>query len=164
MLSYDVVVPPKISIIGVYTSNILFLVSIHAYYDNYTRLSYMLMFLYCTSVIHWSKIYRLSLIKILDMLSVIAVALHISIYDSLRWRPYRYVWFLSIFSSFIAYAINQYIFYNKINNPSSKMYCLKDTPERENAYYHCVIVHTTFFHIITPMTCSCLAFIAYLEC
>ena len=143
-----VLVPQHISIYGVYSGHIIWVAILYSFYDNYTSLGYMLFLLYITTILNWYKIYHKGIIKNIDICLVLCVLLKVSLHDSLRWGANRYIWFYSIFIIISIFIINQFIFYNKIYNKKSILYCPVNTMSRENAYYINAFIHIFFIHFL----------------
>jgi len=153
----------RISKIGLYTSQCILFVSIHAFLDNYHKLSYLLLCTYITSVLNWRKLQSMSLIKIVDMIFVICTLVRVTLYDSLRWGPYRHIWFKTVTIAILGFLMNQWMFYETTQNKVGLFYCKKRTTSRECMYYINVIIHTSLLHLFVPLTCSYLAIISFGE-
>lgn len=143
-----VLVPQHISKYGVYSGHIIWVPILYSFYDNYTSLGCILFLLYITTILSWYKIYHKSTIKNIDICLVLCTLLKVSFHDSLRWGVNRNVWFYSMYTIISIFIINQFIFYNKIYNKESILYCPVNTMSRENAYYVNVFIHIFFIHFV----------------
>jgi hypothetical protein len=146
-----ILVPQHISQYGVYTSHIFIITACHAFYENDATLGSMLLFLYITSITNWAIVYRKSIIKQIDMTIAICSIIKISLYNSNGFHEYKNMWLHALYTSISVVMINKYIFYNKIYNTNSKLYCIPNTLCRENAYYNNVIIHILCLHIFLPI-------------
>lgn len=153
----DILIPQHISKIGVYTGHSFLLVGIYCIYDNYTSLAYMLFGLYVTTILHWSKIYRKSVIKNVDIAMSVSVLTKITIDDSFRWGDNRKYWIYYLCCSVMIFLINNYCFHRLLDHPKIKM----NNDALSQCYYCNVMIHTVTLHICPSVMNIVLATIVY---
>jgi hypothetical protein len=156
----NILIPLYISKIGVFTSHFFLITSFYGFCNNYNILSFMILVLYFTSVLHWKTVYVYSYVKTIDIIMSISVLSRITLYDSHLWVPFRYIWVSSLKLSFIVFIINEIIFYQTVSNKKSILFTIPNTSRRELAYYLNVITHTTAFHFYLPFLSAYLAFLS----
>lgn len=133
----SVIIPKNISIIGVYTSNGCFILSFYVY-EKDENLCYLLRILYILSILNWSKMYSMSIIKLCDITTAIVTLYYITIYSTQYYTLfYKNVWNYSLSFSLITFFINNIYFF------------LSKKTTRD--CYINVISHITIFHIYLPL-------------
>jgi len=96
----SVVIPEHISILGVYTSHMVLLLSCVVYFYNDKILSYLLFLLYLCSVLNWMKQYFFSWIKLFDIIIAIIILNYITFYSKQYYKPfYKQLWNYSLLFS-----------------------------------------------------------------
>ena len=147
-------VPQHISKYGIYTSHMFILTACHAFYYDNTSLGCMLILFYISNVTNWAIIHRKSIVKQINIILGACILTKISLYDSNRFQIYKDIWFHSLYIIISIFIMSEYIFYNKIYNTKSKIYCIPNTLCREYAYYMYVFIHVFFVHLIFPIFTS----------
>ena len=152
--------PQHISLIGVYTGQIFLVVAAISYVVNFHSLVPVALILWTTTTLHWLKVQRFGLIKIIDIVAVIASMAYVSFYASYRFFPHhRTCWFIVMWFVILVYLVNSVIFYCQTNNHNiapmqtsnynyfSLGYTEPFTALRESCYYITTIVHTSTLHL-----------------
>ncbi len=165
-------VPQHVSAIGLYTGQIYLVVAALAYLYTFHSLVPFALVLWATTMAHWLKVQRIGLIKIIDIIVVIASLAYVSFYASHRFLPHhRTLWFIVMWFVILVYVVNSVLFYCQTNNHNiapmqsdaynyfSLGYTQPFTELREQSYFTTTLVHTGALHIfIGAWLC---VFIAY---
>jgi hypothetical protein len=109
----------------------------------------MLFGLYVTTILHWSKIYRKSVIKNIDIAMSISVLTKITVHDSIRWGDNRIYWMYYLFVAIVVFLVNNYCFHRLIDHPKIK----HNNDILDQCYYCNVIIHTFVLHICSSAVC-----------
>jgi len=109
-------IPPHISKYCVYSSTIILIGSICAFFYNYKILSLLLFCLYISSYIYWSKPALMSISKIIDHFFVLVIFVYVTYLSFNFTQKYRKLWINIFLFVVIVGIINQAIFNFKIVN------------------------------------------------
>jgi hypothetical protein len=156
-----IIIPTHISKNALYTAQFFIFDSFVAFLLGYKTTSFLLFCLYFTTILHWSRVRQMSVIKIIDMVVALSTILHAFLVDSHRFDDY----FVSgiiiptyLYSSLAMFVYNEVVFYYQVfyerpipDNYFIKMlqYTLPNSKEREFAYYRSTYTHMLFFHVST---------------
>jgi len=143
---FERMIPQHISRQAFYSAHFFIIVSWLAYYLRYYITSVLLFCLYLTTLLHWNKIYKISIIKIIDIIVVLLVLTRITFYDSYQYEKYRILWIYSICTSIIMFLINEVTFYIFLPKATER--------EKEFIYYRSTYVHMFFLHFLPTTTCA----------
>lgn len=161
MMDYTIIVPPHISKHALYTAQFFIFDSFVAFLLGYQTTSFLLFCLYFTTILHWSRVRQMSVIKIIDMTVALSTVFHAFLVDSHRFDDYFTSGILIptyLYSLIAMFVYNEVVFYYQVSyerpiaaNCFIKMlqYTLPNSKEREFAYYRSTYTHMLFFHVST---------------
>ncbi len=137
--------------------------SILAYVLKYRVLSFLLLCLYITTILHWNDC-KYGIIRNIDIIILCVTLAYVTFIESHNIFPkYRSYWFYLLGFVIIIHAINEYIFYMHTRNSTEYVYVKHtyktwpltflnytepNTYKRELAYTLATYLHMWFVHII----------------
>jgi hypothetical protein len=168
----NLLIPRRISYYALYSAQFILLDFVIAIQLEYYRAAFLLFGLYVTTLLHWRKVYRRSLVKTLDILFATLSFGNMTFLDKYRFLPfYRSVWDITVVCVLFLFFMNEYLFYYQVtrvmaeskkrkrkrtmvrihyfslekSEPGTKY---RDYCYRRNVYTHMVVIH------IIPTTVS----------
>jgi hypothetical protein len=111
-----VIIPAYITHNAFYTIPLLLLNSFVAYVYELYILTFLLYFLFLTSLIYWYRAEYFSFLKLLDIIATVTNIVYITFYTD--FNSYQNVWNYSIGPSILVFIINEILFYYQISRNS----------------------------------------------
>jgi len=122
----------------------------------------ILLLLALTSYLHWRKVMKISIVKILDIITSVSTIVLVTIYSSKkRFNSHScFVWNTMVIIIIIAFIVNEVLFYNQVMRDAVEYaiedgyhyftlgWTAPDTIFRQHAYHRSVYTHMFFFHIL----------------
>lgn len=141
----ELLMPQHISKIGLYTGQIVLANSIVAFYYEYYISSFILGVLYITTMIHWNKLYRTSVVKTIDIIFATSSIISVTFRDSKRFHPtYATIWYNTVTLFVTMFVLNECLLYYRLS---------KSPINKEPIYYTSVYIHTFFLHLVANGIC-----------
>jgi hypothetical protein len=127
-------IPFYISRWGLISGQLFAINSTICFMRNYKILSYFLASLYITTILHWKKLKRNGIIRILDIIFAIITIIRITFFDSNSFiTNYKTIWNIYIASSCCIFVMNEmFLYHNMVLN---------------------VAIHLAFLHIVPNLLC-----------
>lgn len=142
----ELLIPQDISRKGLYSAQVVLANSVLAFFYKYYVSSALIFMLYITTLIHWNKIYKKSLVKTLDIILAVSSIISVTFRDSRRFTPkYATLWYTTITISIIAFILNECLLYYRLSIPQMR--------EKRYIYDTSVNIHILFLHILLNTTC-----------
>jgi len=142
----ELLIPQDISRNGLYSALFVIANSVVAYTHEYYLLSVLLFMLYITTIIHWNKLYKKSIVKTVDIILAVSSIISVTFRDSRRFTPkYTTLWYTTITISAVVFVLNECLLYYRLSIPEMR--------EKKYVYETSVLIHILFLHIILNATC-----------
>lgn len=155
-----IIVPQEISQKAFYSIPIFIVCYIVFKYLQY-EYAEILLLLALTSYLHWRKVLKISIIKILDIITSVSTILLVTLYSSRRFNAHScFVWNTMVVIIVVAFIMNEILFYNQVMRDSIEDiiedgyhyftlgWTAPDTVFRQHAYHRSVYTHMFFLHIV----------------
>jgi hypothetical protein len=115
----DLLIPRHISYYALYSAQFILMDFIVAIQLEYYRAAFLLIGLYISTLLHWRKVYRISIIKKLDILFAVLSFVNLTFIDKYRFLPfYRSVWDITVVCILSLFLMNEYLFYYQVTRKS----------------------------------------------
>ena len=158
MKNNEILIPQHISRKAFYSAQSFVLLSYLAYCLQFYKLGILSLCLYFSTLIHWNKVMRISVIKIIDIILTVTNVISVTFYDDDMFdEQNKIIWRYAMSITTIAFITNEVVFYISISNT------LPNTIKRELVYYRSVYVHMFFLHFFQPSTCAYCAISTFLK-
>jgi hypothetical protein len=175
-----ILIPQHISRQAFYSIQVIGFCIGAAYQTKYYITCLIISILYTTSMLHWNKILYTSIIKKLDIFTVIILVLNVTFNDSYYYKEYKIYWFICCPLFILSFIMNETLFYYQVLKNDDKknddkrnddkrnddkrndehnfhyfslQYTEPNTRERELAYYRSTYTHMLNTHIIPFLVC-----------
>ena len=174
----DILIPQHISKQALYSAQFILMDAILAFVLKYYGTGFLLSFVYVTTLLHWRKVYRVSVIKTLDILFASMTLLNMTWVDKYRFsKELIPVWDITFASILSLFVLNEVLFYYQVvkykkedqiqeQSPRRKFgfFSLKtskpNTEYREYCYQRNVYMHMICIHIIPTTLCAFCAIVS----
>jgi hypothetical protein len=145
----NILIPQHISRQAFYSAQSFVLLSYLAYCLRFYKLSILSLCLYLSTLLHWNKVMRISVIKIVDIALTVTNVISVTFYDNGMFDDtHRLIWRRAMLVTTVAFVTNEIAFHISFSKT------LPNTRERELVYYRSTYIHMLFLHLFQPATCA----------
>ena len=145
----NILIPQHISRQALYSAQSFALLSYLAYFLRLYKLCFLTLCLYFSTLLHWNKVMKIGIIKIVDIALTVTNVISVTFYDNGMFDDTnRLIWRRAMLVTTIAFVTNEIIFHISLQKT------LPNTRERELAYYRSTYTHMLFLHLFQPATCA----------
>lgn len=122
-------IPQSISVICVYTGHIFLLVAVTAFIYKMYGIAILSILIYLTTVNHWYKLHKYSVVKFLDIILVIFSIFYVTFVASHHFLPHhRDMWIYVMCFAIFVYTLNCLVYYYQTERKYHT--CLPDIQQR----------------------------------